>query len=82
MCHIDRQSILPSSLVQYRPTSYLSLTMVILTNVRMPQPFAKGSFVEEQAVQYNGQQKYFVCGTYLLMSNVLWYIISRGCVGT
>jgi len=25
------------------------------------QPFAKGTFVQENVVQYNGQQKYFVC---------------------
>jgi hypothetical protein len=48
----------------------------------MTQPFAKGNFVQEKVVQYNGQQKYLVCDTYLFMSSVLWYIISRGCVGT
>jgi len=56
--------------------------IIILTTVRMTQPFAKGTFVQEKIVQYNGQQKYFVCETYLFMSNALWRIISRGCLGT
>ena len=54
ICHIDRQSILLSFLAQNRPTSCLSLTVVILTTVRMIQPFAKGTFVQEKVVQCNG----------------------------
>jgi hypothetical protein len=46
ICHIDRQSILLSSLVRNRPESFLSLTVVILTAVRMTQTFAKGTFVQ------------------------------------
>jgi hypothetical protein len=47
ICHIDRQSILHSSLVQNRPTSRLSLTVIILTTVRMTQLFAKELLYEK-----------------------------------
>ena len=59
ICHIDIESILPSFLVQSHVMfkfdgghSYDCLNA---------QPFAKGTFVQGNVVQYNGQQKYFVC---------------------